>query len=56
MSADAADLAHFGELDRRLVAAVKGIKLLSLVSWPASVQSTFLDAWHNGRPQLPKVE
>jgi len=56
MSAEATDLDRFAELDRRLVAAVKGIKLLSLVSWPASVQATFLAAWHSGRPQLPNVE
>ena len=31
-----ADLDRFADLDRRLVAAVKGIKLLSLVSWPAA--------------------
>ena len=39
MSGDAADLERFAELDRRLVAAVKGIKLLRSVSWPSSVQS-----------------
>ena len=46
----------FAELDRRLVAAVRGIKLLSLVSWPASVQSAFLEGWRSGRPQLPAVD
>jgi uncharacterized protein (TIGR02421 family) len=49
-------LDRFAELDRRLVAAVKGIKLLGAVSWPASVQSIFLQNWHAGRPQLPVVE
>jgi uncharacterized protein (TIGR02421 family) len=48
-------LARFAELDRRLVAAVKGVKLLASVSWPASVQSIFLENWHAGRPQLPVV-
>ena len=52
----APDLQRFAELDGRLVAAVKGIKLLSLVSWPASVQSAFLDAWRRGNPKLPEVE
>jgi uncharacterized protein (TIGR02421 family) len=51
-----ADLETFAELDRRLVAAVKGIKLLSLVSWPASVQNTFIEGWRRGNPQLPQVE
>src|SRR5262249_39112299 len=53
---DSAALQRFAELDRRLVAAVKGIKLLSLVSWPASVQNTFVDGWRRGNPQLPQVE
>ena len=42
-------LTRFAALDRRLVAAVKGIKLLAAVSWPASVQSLFLQNWHSGR-------
>jgi uncharacterized protein (TIGR02421 family) len=46
----------FADLDRRLVAAVRGIKLLSLVSWPASVQSAFLEGWRSGRPPLPVVD
>jgi uncharacterized protein (TIGR02421 family) len=49
-------LARCTELDGRLVAAVKGIKLLASVSWPARVQNTFLENWHAGRPQLPKVD
>jgi len=49
-------LQRFAELDRRLVAAVKGIKLLASVSWPASVQAQFLEGWNAGRPQLPNVE
>ncbi|MGH8123466.1 MAG: flavohemoglobin expression-modulating QEGLA motif protein [Rudaea sp.] len=43
------------ELDRRLVATVKGIKLLAALSWPASMQVQFLDAWRRGNPQLPQV-
>jgi uncharacterized protein (TIGR02421 family) len=55
--ADAQDtLARFAELDRRLVAAVKGIKLLASVSWPMRVQSIFLDNWRAGRTQLPVVD
>jgi uncharacterized protein (TIGR02421 family) len=49
-------LQRFAELDRRLVAAVKGIKLLASVSWPAVVQTQFLQTWSAGRPQLPNVE
>ena len=50
------DLDRFSELDRRLVAAVRGIKLLAAVSWPAEVQALFLRGWRAGNPQLPKVE
>jgi len=53
---DASDLARFTELDRRLVAAVRGIKLLAAVSWPASVQRRFLDDWRAGIARLPEVE
>ncbi len=49
-------LARFAQLDKRLVAAVKGIKLLASVSWPMSVQSVFIDNWRAGRAELPKVD
>ncbi len=49
-------LDRLAELDRRLVVAVKGIKLLAALSWPASTQAQFLDAWRRGNPQLPHVE
>ncbi|MGA9332703.1 MAG: flavohemoglobin expression-modulating QEGLA motif protein [Rudaea sp.] len=39
-----------------MVAVVKGIKLLASVSWAASVQSEFLNAWRARRPHLPNVE
>lgn len=48
--------ATFAELDRRMVEAVRGIKLLSLISWPTHTQTEFLAAWHAGRAQLPDVE
>lgn len=49
-------LDRLAELDRRLVATVKGIKLLSAVSWPAAVQAQFLEAWRRGNPVTPKVD
>ena len=52
----AAALNTLTELDARLVAAVKGIKLLGAVSWPSAVQAQFLDNWRAGRTLLPKVE
>lgn len=50
-----ADIAHHAALDGRLVAAVRGIRLLDTLSWPASVQETFLAAWKIGRIHLPVV-
>jgi uncharacterized protein (TIGR02421 family) len=43
-------------LDRRLVAAVKGIRLLGSVSWPAATQTTFLSDWQRGQPVLPIID
>ena len=56
MPGDAAALERMTELDRRLVATVKGIKLLGAVSWPTAVQLQFLDGWRRGNPRLPQVE
>ena len=36
------DIAHHAALDERLVKAVRGIRLLSLASWPADAQTRFL--------------
>lgn len=44
------------ELDRRLVAAVKGIRLLGAISWPAAAQARFLADWRSGQARLPEVE
>jgi uncharacterized protein (TIGR02421 family) len=52
----AADIAHHAALDARLAAAVKGIRLLDVLSWPAQAQETFLAAWKIGRIHLPKIE
>ena len=51
-----ADIARHAALDARLVRAVRGIKLLSLASWPATVQVEFLARWRSGRTALPQVE
>jgi len=53
---DAATLSHIAALDQRLVNAVKGIKLLGSVSWPAAVQRDFLARWHAGNAALPVVD
>ncbi|TXI45385.1 MAG: DUF1704 domain-containing protein [Lysobacter sp.] len=51
-----AEIAHHAALDTRMVAAVRGIRLLETLSWPASAQETFLAAWKIGRIHLPKIE
>ena len=49
-------LQHHATLDARLVAAVRGIRLLESVSWPAQAQETFLAAWKIGRIHLPSID
>ena len=44
------------ELDQRLVAAIRGIRLLGSVSWPASAQAAFLASWRKGTASLPVIE
>ena len=56
MADSPASLERIAELDRRLVAAVKGIKLLAALSWPASAQEAFLAGWHAKNPRLPDVD
>jgi uncharacterized protein (TIGR02421 family) len=56
MDGDRRTLQELAALDRRLVQAVKGIKLLSLVSWPIKVQTKFLERHHQGKTRLPEVE
>ena len=56
MADSQATLDRIAELDARLVAAVKGIRLLAAVSWPASAQENFLAGWRAKNPQLPQVD
>ena len=46
-------IAHHAALDARMAKAARGIRLLSLVSWPASEQQAFLAAHAAGNPVLP---
>ena len=48
-----ADIARHAALDARMVKAARGIKLLSLASWPAPVQVEFLERWRRIEVQLP---
>lgn len=56
LAAPAADLAHFAALDTRLLEAVRGIRVLAAVSWPASREREFLDALASGRETVPAIE
>lgn len=49
------DIAHHAALDARMVAAARGIRLLSLASWSPAVQQRFLTAFAQGRRVLPEV-
>ncbi len=49
------DIARHAALDARLASAVRGIRLLDTLSWPASAQETFLGAWKIGRIHLPTI-
>jgi len=48
--------AHHATLDARMVKAVRGIKLLNQISWPASVQQQFLAELAQGRTTMPHVD
>ena len=50
------DIQYHAALDLRLVAAVKGIRLLESVSWPAATQEQFLAGWRIGKLVMPKIE
>lgn len=52
----APEIAHHAALDARLVAAVRGLRLLGLTSWPASLQQPFLASVERGQPRLPVVD
>ncbi|HEY0178696.1 MAG TPA: flavohemoglobin expression-modulating QEGLA motif protein [Dokdonella sp.] len=46
---------RYAELDRRLVAATRGIRVLASVSWPASVELEFVAAWKRGAARPPHI-
>lgn len=47
---------QFVEFDKTLVAAAKGIKVLSALGWGEQTAHDFLHGWRNGNVQLPQVE
>lgn len=50
------DIRHHAALDARMVAAVRDIRLLTLVSWPVEVQHEFLGKWALGTASLPRFD
>jgi uncharacterized protein (TIGR02421 family) len=51
----ASDVKHHVTLDKRMEKAVRSIRLLESVSWPQTVQQTFLADWRSGKKKLPVV-
>lgn len=49
------DIAHHAALDARMVEAARGIRLLTMVSWPVSAQETFLAAHAQGQARMPSI-
>lgn len=54
--APADDITRHAALDARMVKAVRGIRVLTLVSWQAAVQRGFLDGYARGSARLPRVD
>jgi uncharacterized protein (TIGR02421 family) len=50
------DLQHIAALDQRLLAAVKGIRILPTVAWPASLENRMIADFAAGRFALPAVQ
>jgi len=56
MSLSGADLKHYAALDRRLLVAVKGIRILPTVAWPASLEDRLIAEYAQGRFSLPQLD
>jgi uncharacterized protein (TIGR02421 family) len=50
-----AGLEHYAALDKRLLAAVRGIHILATVSWPASLEDRMIEEYGRGQYTLPDV-
>jgi uncharacterized protein (TIGR02421 family) len=50
-----ADLSRYAALDQRLLVAVRPIRILPTVAWPASLESRMIEAYSAGRFSLPEV-
>ncbi len=52
----APEIAYHAALDERMVRAARGIKLLTLASWPAGLEAQFLADYARGAATLPQVD
>jgi uncharacterized protein (TIGR02421 family) len=50
------ELRRYADLDQRLLAAVRGIRILSTVAWPASLEDRMIAAYARGQYTLPQVQ
>lgn len=50
------DIAHHAALDERMVRVARGIKVLTLASWPAATSAAFLADHARGVTRLPQVD
>jgi uncharacterized protein (TIGR02421 family) len=50
------ELERFAVLDRRLLEAVRAIRILPTVGWPASLEERMITAYRVGRFSLPEIE
>jgi len=51
----APELQRYADLDQRLLAAVRGIRILPTVAWPASLEDRMIEAYTKGNYTLPDV-
>lgn len=51
----APELQRYADLDQRLLAAVRGIHILTTIGWPASLENRMIEAYGRGHVTLPQV-
>ena len=50
------ELQRYADLDQRLLAAVRGIRILPTVAWPASLEDRMIASYAKGQFSLPDVQ
>ncbi|MDP2203944.1 MAG: flavohemoglobin expression-modulating QEGLA motif protein [Methylicorpusculum sp.] len=49
------DAEKIRKMDEAVIAAAKGIKVLSSLAWPVEAEDKFLNDWRKGKANLPKI-